>query len=46
MKRSRWFALLFLIVALVAMLAVGLYLSATRQEARPIDNTSSDNTSP
>jgi hypothetical protein len=42
MKRNRWLALLFLVFALVAMLAAGLYLGVTHQEARPIDSGSPD----
>lgn len=33
--RSRRIALIAFIIALVAMLAVGFYLAATHQEARP-----------
>jgi len=43
MKRNRWLALLFLVIALVAMLAAGFYLGVTHQEARPIDSDSPDN---
>lgn len=40
MKRSRWIALLFLIISIVAMLGIGLYLSATHQESHPIESES------
>ena len=38
MKRKRNLALWLLIAALVAIIAVGCYLSVTHQEARPIDS--------
>lgn len=34
--RSRRIALIAFIIALLAMLAVGFYLAATHQEARPV----------
>jgi hypothetical protein len=39
-KRSRWFAFLFLIIATVAMLAIGLYMSATHKGMHPVDSAS------
>jgi hypothetical protein len=44
MKRSRWIAFLFLVAAIVAMLGMGLYLSATHQGAHPDDNGSPGST--
>lgn len=38
MNRGRWYAMLFLVAALVAMLVIGFYLGATHQEARPVDS--------
>jgi len=40
MKRSRWIAFLFLVAAIIAMLGIGLYLSATHQSAHPVDGGS------
>ena len=40
MKRQRSWALWLLIVALVAILAIGFYLGVTHQEARPQHNRS------
>lgn len=38
MKRSRWIAFLFLVAAIIAMLGIGLYLSATHQGVHPVDS--------
>jgi hypothetical protein len=46
MKRGRWLALLFLVAALIAILATGFYLGVTHQEARPTDSASPDTAAP
>jgi hypothetical protein len=43
MKRSRWIAFLFLVASIIAMLGIGLYLSATHQSVHPVDSDSPGN---
>jgi hypothetical protein len=38
-KRSRWVAFLFLVIALIAVLAIGLYRSVTHQDVHPVDSS-------
>jgi flagellar basal body-associated protein FliL len=46
MKRKRSAALMLLLVALVAIIGIGFYLSVTHQEARPAGSSTPDGAPP